>query len=392
MLINIDFLDRILLKPKALSVFYVQLKNKITTSVLYTNKSATPLDFNKKAYLFDDVPGYIAPTIATNNNIKLIKLNTYKGSMINLSAYESVDHYLKANFSSDRRSKFKTYKKRLDKCFNITYKTYYGNIDKVEYDRLFVCFSEMIKTRFEDLEANHYALDNWSLFEDNCYDLIHAKKATLFVIYDSNKPISISFNPVLGDVAYGYLRSFDIDYSKFYLGFIDTIWELEWCFLNKIAFFDLLKGSYAYKAKFTNTSYFFQKQIAFNPKSLRSSISAVAQAFKVKSFYTLISFLKLLNIDSVYHNFRNKKKAAQINSKKEKSPYSALDNTVAAVSTKNTQEINMNSNEYSFLKKPVYDFLYTSQESINNTTVYKILEEDNAYIVKGLNKNRKIMY
>ena len=123
MLINIDFLDRILLKPKALSLFYAELKNKLTKNTIYLNEKPNVLDYNKKAYLFNDVPDYIIPSIGADNNITLIKLNTYKGSMINLSDYESVDQYLKANFSSDRRSKFKTYKKRLDKCFNITYKT-----------------------------------------------------------------------------------------------------------------------------------------------------------------------------------------------------------------------------------------------------------------------------
>lgn len=192
MLINIDFLDRILLKPKALSVFYVQLKNKITNSVMYSNESSTPLDFNKKAYLFNDVPDYIEPTIATSNNIKFIKLNTYKGSMINLTNYSNLKDYLTKHFNAKKRSQFNTYKKRLEKCFNISYKVYFGSIEKIEYDHLFNKFPEMIKKRFDLLGTEHYDLSVWDRYEQNGYELINKKRACLFVIYDGNTPISIS--------------------------------------------------------------------------------------------------------------------------------------------------------------------------------------------------------
>lgn len=96
----------------------------------------------------------------------------------------------------------------------------------------------------------------------------------------------------MGKVLYGFVRGFDVHYSKFYLGFTDLIFQLEWCFNNNMEIFDLVKGSYSYKTKFTNTTYYFQKQIAFDPKYLRSSISAFIKAFKIKSFYFIIKLLK----------------------------------------------------------------------------------------------------
>lgn len=393
MLRTIDFLERLLLKPKDMSLFYIALKNKLSGNFIYWNKPSTPLDFSKKAYFFNDIPDYITPEFnTTNKNSKHIAIDTYKGSMVNLSKYQNKDDYLKCNFSSDRRSKFKTYKKRLEKCFNITYKTYYGSIDKVEYDRLFALLYEMLKKRFNAIEEEHYAIGNWSLFEDNCFALINANQAVLFVIYDGDNPISISFNPILGDIAYGYLRSFDIDYSKFYLGFIDTIWEIEWCFAHDIKIFDLLKGTYSYKTRFTDSSYYFQKHIVYNSKSLTSLTSGLVKTFKIKCFYTLIKALKRVQIDIFYHKLRNRKRKTLAGQKNETKTYSILENNFSDIEKENLCKINLNSIEFSFLKKVVYDFLYTSQESINDIEVYQISTSKNTYVIKGVCKTQKIMY
>ncbi|WP_435315351.1 hypothetical protein [Cellulophaga fucicola] len=391
MLINIDFLDRILLKPKALSVFYVQLKNKITNSVMYANESSTPLDFNKKAYLFNDVPDYIEPTIATSNNIKFIKLNTYKGSMINLTNYSNLKDYLTKHFNAKKRSQFNTYKKRLEKCFNISYKVYFGSIEKIEYDRLFNKFPEMIKKRFDLLGTEHYDLSVWDRYEQNGYELINKKRACLFVIYDGNTPISISLTPVMGKVLYGFVRGFDVHYSKFYLGFTDLIFQLEWCFNNNMEIFDLVKGSYSYKTKFTNSTYYFQKQIAFDPKYLRSSISAFIKAFKIKSFYFIIKLLKKVNIDNLYHSYINKNnkekeevlKQTNINYKYKTIPLN-IDDDISKLDI----VIDLFREEYDFLRKPVYNILYTLQEPITSITIYK--ENEEIFILKGIKKSYKI--
>lgn len=391
MLINIDFLDRILLKPKALALFYAELKNKLTKSTIYINKNSNVLDFNKKTYFFNDVPDYIVPSFNSNKNVKLIKLNTYKGSIINLTNYNNYKEYLTKNFNKKKRSQFNTYKKRLEKCFNITYKVYFGSIDKVEYDRLFVFFPEMIKKRFDLLGKDHYDLTVWDRYEQNGYDLINQKRACLFVIYDNDKPISISLNPVMGNILYGFVRGFDVDYSKFYIGFIDLIYQLEWCFNNNIKVFDLVKGFFSYKAKFTTNTYYFQSHIAYDKKSIASTSIALTKALKIKSFYTMVRLLKKLNVDTLYHYYitkKNKEKEEALKQTNINYKYKTIPLNIDDDISKLDIVIDLFREEYDFLRKPVYNILYTLQEPITSITIYK--ENEEIFILKGIKKSYKI--
>ena len=51
--------------------------------------------------------------------------------------------------------------------------------------------------------------------------------------------------------------------------------------------------------------------------------------------------------------------------------------------------IDINQNEFAFLRKAVYDFQYLSFESKETVTVFKISGTDNSYIIQG--KERRIM-
>ncbi|MCK0156867.1 GNAT family N-acetyltransferase [Cellulophaga sp. F20128] len=340
------------------------------------------MDVDKNTYLFSDVPHYIIPSFNTSSKtVKVITLNTHMGSMINLKNYKNLDEYLKTNFSGKSRYEFRNYKKRIAKCFPISYKVYYGNIDKKEYDRLFTIFPEMIKKRFDSLGVEHYALDIWDNYEENGFSLINEKRACLFVIYDRGIPISIAFNPILNKTLYGYMRSYDINYSKFYLGFIDLIWQLEWCFENNIEVFDLLKGTYSYKSKFTDSTYFFQKHIVYNSKSIVSISIAAMYSIKLKSFYYIIKLLKKCSVDTVYHHYKQRKEKSKLTPKNKSYISTEIDYETNLFDSLST--IDINKEAYSFLRKPIYDCIYTAKESINSVLVYK---NNNAYILKGEKK------
>jgi len=388
----IDFFD-LLLKPIDFTFYFNKTKSKITKKILYSNIEAPTLTLNNDVHIICDIPNYMDVSLnTTHTNIKSISIPKYQGSMITLTNYENLDQYLKHHFNAKKRSQFKTYKKRLEKSFNISYKVYYGNIDKTEYDRLFTKFPEIIKARFDTLRAEHYDLAVWDRYEQNAFSLINTKKACLFVIYDNNNPISISLTPVMGKVLYGFVRGFDVNYSKFYLGFTDILLQIEWCFENNIDIFDLLKGFFPYKNKFTNGTYFFQNLFIYNTKSISSTVCAIFKALKLKGFYFTIKLLKLVHIDTLYHNYSTKKldqeKAKKFGENKTEFNYTIAPLTVTTGIEKYFEPIDINTEAYSFLKKPTYDTLYTSQEHIAKIEVYK--ETENSYIIKGVKTSYKI--
>jgi len=392
MLSNVDFLE-LLLKPKKFTVHFKEIINKITKTSLYTAHSNTPVATDEKVKLFFDIPDYLAITFQPKDHrTKVKKLTTYKGSFITLSNYKNLEEYLKCNFSHKKRYSFRHSKKILEKCFNIHYKVYYGAIEKSEYDRLFEIFPQMIKKRFDLLRLEHHDLTVWDRYAQNGFSLINNKKAVLFVIYDGNTPISIALNPVLHKAMYGYIRAFDIDYSKFYVGFIDLILQLEWCFNNNMEVFDLLKGFYSYKSNFTDNTYYFTKYIVYNPRSLTAITIAYSHILKTKSFYFLIRFLKKIKVDILYHNTIKKKQERKNVLQRNVENKIIVEHNVALDASKDYFTVALDDAAYAFLKKPVYDFLYINQESINSIEVIKLKDITETYLIKGLKGNQKLTF
>ena len=190
----IDFLD-LILKPEEFALYFKELKNKSTDTQLYSNLETPIIPVKQKVQVVFDIPDYLSVKWHSNyKKTKIKKLNSYKGSMITLSNYKNLADYLKNNFSPKKRAQFRTYKKRLETSFNISYKVYYGAITKEEYNRLFAIFPKLIKKRFDLIGKNHHDLAVWDRYEENGFALINAKKACLFVVYDEDKPISIALN------------------------------------------------------------------------------------------------------------------------------------------------------------------------------------------------------
>ncbi len=367
---------------------YNTLSNVISSKDIYINQAAENLD-NALVTCIYDFPSYIKGTI-NQDNWQVNTINSFKGSMIVLKNYESVEDYLKKNFSSKRRSKFRTYQKRLENAFNISYKTYYGDIERNEYEALFKMFRGLIERRFEEKKMKNYDLTRWDVYHKIAFPLIQNKEAALFVIYHNDKPISMCLNLIRSHVIYGYIRAYDIDYSKFYIGFIDFIKQLHWCYENDIQVFDLLKGSYAYKTYLTDDEYYFQKHIIFNKNNMLSKMKGTLLSFRIKSFYKLVTLLKKCHIDKLYHaylNFRYRNKATET-----PKTYILKRINQEVFSSNQHIKIELTESQYAFLKRPVYDFLYRSQETLNHTEVFKTSISTNTFYVKGIKEIGEISF
>ena len=72
--------------------------------------------------------------------------------------------------------------------------------------------------------------------------MILEKKATLFIIYDGEKPIGIMLNFMSNNILFGTMSVFDIAYAKYNVSSVNIMKLIEWCLNNHIKFLDFQRG------------------------------------------------------------------------------------------------------------------------------------------------------
>lgn len=358
--------------------FYELVTNKSTTkNIKCTPSHILDATYNSQVHFSTYIPPFIVPVI--HKDFKKIEFERFTGFAINLETYGSVETYMTDQFGSKSRRRIRSYLKRLETCFNITYVTYYGHIDIQTYNVLISCLELMIIRRFDQRNDEHQALKTWDFYKNNMFDLINAKKASLFVIYDNDKPIDICLNTHHEYIYVNDIRAFDTDYSKFKLGYIDILKQLEWCLENDHKIFDLGPGLFSYKIQWCNMHYKFKNQIIFYKKSLLLNIfgSALGLFYKLKLFLDRHN-IKTDNADKNQDN-RNGNHLTE----------SAQEFDIQSITNINPNydliNINIEDRAYTFLRKCVYDLLYLNFENKNNMSLYKLNEKNNSFILKGKN-------
>ena len=136
--------------------------------------------------------------------------------------------------------------------------------------------------------------------------MILSKQAALFVVYDKDKPIAITLLNFSNNVMIDVIRVFDIDYSKFRLGTVSIMKQLEWCIENNFEALDFSKGYFEYKKRWTNKLYWFEYHIYYDKKSFLAKI--LARLYK--NFFAFKLFLRKKHITNFIHElnfFLNKK-------------------------------------------------------------------------------------
>lgn len=186
-------------------VFYKSIINKTTNlniDAVYGVKEVN--NSNSKIHYVNQIPPYI--NIVPVETYKSFKFDFYNGYLIDIKDFESLDAYMVQQFGSKSRSKIRTYIKRLETCFNISYKMYFGNIDKNDYEALFDVLEIMIERRFLERGDIHEAANDWLFYKEIFYQLIRDKKASMFVIYDNDKPIDINLSYHYDNILINYIR------------------------------------------------------------------------------------------------------------------------------------------------------------------------------------------
>ncbi len=332
---------------------------------------------NKSFVIYDVLPRLNDISNNCSKNVGIYKSTQYPGFLIDLSRFNSVEDYLLATFSKNTRMKMRKFNKRLEQCFDISSKMFFGPIDKKEYDALFVSFMDLLQKRYNDKQISYNNMQpvEWNFYKDVAYPLILEKKASLFVIYDNNVPIAITYNYHTGDTIIDAITVFDIDYAKFNIGYINNLKLLDWCFDNGINTLDFSKGYFDYKKRMCTLEYNFEYHIIYDRKSIISKFIALSYY----NFLELKTYLRNKKLDVKFHKI-----TYSIKNKKQSKPIKEVEITKLnnLPVSKDLEKIDVrNENHHNSLAKCVNDFLYLSIKPYNEIDVYKINSQDNTYII-----------
>ena len=264
---------------------------------------------------------------------------------------------------------------------------FYGEITKEDYDHIFDAFKELLEKRFTDKQIanNNLNPDEWTFYYDVGLPMIHAKKASLFVVYEGSNPIAITLNYFSKKILFHGITVFDIDYSKFHLGKIALLNLFSWCFENNIHIFDFSKGHFDYKTHWMNKAYDFEYHVYYNTSSIISRMLAST----IKSYFTLKQFLRDKKVNKVLHQlsfwFKN-----NTNQSKSKSKFSFTE-TAKVYQESELLKIEFLSDDHAALRSIANEFLFLNSERLKDLTILKVKEDTSTYLFKGKKISKKLI-
>ncbi|MBG47533.1 MAG: hypothetical protein CML05_04510 [Pseudozobellia sp.] len=365
-------------KHPSLPVWH-NMGSTLTKGIDYqVNLGDRPNEIND-TYLIFDVPSYFNVEKSESNQIGFLSSKQYPGYLIDLDTFTDFQQFMQKTFSKSSRYKLNKYKRRLEECFDITYKMVWGDVEKKEYNEIFESFRNLLEKRFDDKEVYNNNLDTteWNFYKEVAYPLLLDKKAALYVIYDQNIPIGVTLNYFSEEIIFDAITVFDIDYAKFHLGSVTIMKLIEWGLENNFKIFDFSKGHFEYKTRWATRTYDFEYHIYFNKKSIKSKVTANS----VKKFFDLKQNLREKNLNERLHKLTYGLK----NQKKEKPSttgynFIELENTV---STDNLDMVTLEKQENNHLKTIAFEFLYLNNECMKNLKIFKVEHNEMDYLFVG---------
>lgn len=293
-----------------ISSFYTYNHINILSKKAFKIKKNDNLMRFKSVLLIKDIPSYISFSLKhLDANIKFKNVLQYKGYLINLTHYKTVETYINKNLSKRNRKNLKSKTNKLYRTHNISTKIYFGNIDKDKYNEIFQVFYTLLKNRFNQKKTHNRYLSNWNDLQASTYQKILDKKASLFVVYDNLKPIAITLNYHLSDMVFSHIQTYHTAYSKYNMGDVCMMNHLEWLLKNNITVFDLSMGKTYYKQKWCNHEYDFVYQIFYKNNSIVSKLFAaiIKQELKFMQFLRNKNIIgKLFMFDKLLFKYKNR--------------------------------------------------------------------------------------
>lgn len=367
---------------------FLNTGRNLTKGISYSLNAQKIINFKKSVILIYDVPAYFDLDITDfPENVIFHKIKQYPGYLVELHKYNDLNDYFQKTFSKKTNDKLKRYQNRLELCFDINYKMFYGDISKGDYDFIFDCFKKLLEKRFTDKQTtnNNLNSEEWVFYHDVAFPMILEKKASLFVVYENSNPIAITLNYFSENTLFHAITTFDIDYSKFHLGKIAMANLFSWCFEQKIKFFDFSKGHFDYKTHWMTKKYDFEYHLYIDQTSLRSKLIG----FAIKNYFELKQYLRKKELNKKLHELTYRFKKHDHETKTSSS--FVISDLNKEYKDFELMEIDLLNKESIALKSVVNEFLFLNNESLSNLKIIKVLNNKSTYIFKGKNVSKSII-
>ncbi len=382
---NFKFVDDIVFVKHGFLPYFINIGKNLTNGITYNLQDDVHDDFKGKTFLIRDLPTYQNLHDPKGKRLKLKKVSQYEGYITQVENYGSLENYLKTIYKSNTRSKLRRNVSRLEACFEVDYKMYFGHISEPDFKEVFDAFYALLEKRYSDKGEPCGELEPtiWSYYMDLAYKMINEKTASLFVIYCDQKPIGITFSYHFGDILIEALTVFDIDFYRFNIGHTTILKMLEWSFENGVKIFDYTQGDFDYKKRWSDSTYDTYYHILYDSKSLKS----IMMARFLKSYFSLKRFLRDKKFNEKYHHFKHKlfpKYSAKDQAQQSFAVDIIADNKIDFESL---ESIDLDLDQFSSERRALYDFLYMNPDRVNSMKVYK---DGNILYAKGDNQAFKI--
>ena len=210
-----EYINEVKFSKHKLLPFYFNVGKNLTKGIYYSINS-TSKDYKNKTFLIYDVPDYFNVqelNVSNESSLRLKKVFQYQGFLMNISNFENFDSYIKTQFKTQNKRYIRwSHINRLEDCFNISYKFYYGEMDKAEYDFVFEHFYRLLDVRFSGKRTNYHHLkpETWNYYKELVLPKIKERKASFLVIYDNKVPIGINLNFHSEDTLFKAITVYDL--------------------------------------------------------------------------------------------------------------------------------------------------------------------------------------
>jgi CelD/BcsL family acetyltransferase involved in cellulose biosynthesis len=188
--------------------------------------------------------------------------------------YDSAQEFLRNQLGKKVYKNLRQDNQRLERNHTTRFEFFFGAIDESKCEILLETLKGFISVRFKGKTSKHAALNRWGFYQDTVYEMILAKKASLFVIYELELPIAISLHYHYKKILYAAIISFDTRFSKYSMGRQMFVQQIIWCYDNNYQLLDMGWGAYDYKLKFSNAVYRHQTHVLYPKKSIGKKLVA----------------------------------------------------------------------------------------------------------------------
>lgn len=368
---------------------YINIGRNLTKGISYSlfNENITKEAENKVLLIYDVPEHWNNPENNTiNEKIAIERIPQYPGFLIDLKPYKDLDSYMVQTFKRSSRYKLNKYKKKIESCFNINYRMFYGEINQEEYEIIFDEFETLLKKRFQQKGITNNNLDpaEWNFYKEVTYPMILEKDAALFVTYRENQIIGVTLNYVTNNALIDAITVFDIDYSKFNLGSVNIMKLIEWCLENQFDKLDFSKGYFDYKKRWSNMEYRFEYHLIYN----KNAILPKTIAFAIKNYFIAKQFLRDKKLNDRIHRFKflvNKSYTKQ-----NMDTGFSFEDQIELSTDYQLKEVFLPIENNHSLKMALFEYVYLNNESINDLRTYKVTNLEDTYIFQTGNKTTKV--